>query len=433
MPRIHNVRQVAEWRLCLGCGACAYICPERRVRLVNFIDEGIRPVVDVDHCASCTECLQVCPGFENDRTEINRRPEILPELAEYCGPVLEIWEGHAADDTIRFAGASGGVITALSLYCLEKEAMHGVLHIGMDPQDALSNRTKMSRTRSDLMSNTGSRYAPASACDSLHLIESAPAKCVFVGQPSEVTALRKAERLRPALAAKVGLAISFFCAGSPATKGTLELLKKMGLQAQDVNDLRYRGRGWPGLFSATLKGQSEPAGQMTYQESWGFVQAYRPFSTHLCPDGTGEDADISCGDPWYREIPKDEPGLSLVVVRTEKGRRLLRGAREAGYVSLQPAEPWKLLDSQKNLMAKRGAIGGRVAMLRLLRLPAPRLRGFSLFKNWRRLGFEEKLRSTFGTIRRAFHRRYFKPLQLVESKKESHPAAGDVKEVAEIS
>ena len=310
---------------------------------MDFVGEGIRPVVEMDRCVSCTECLDVCPAFENDHTKINRRLGAMPELTQYCGPVLEIWEGHAADREIRFTGASGGVITALALYCLEKEAMHGVLHIGMDPQDALRNRTRLSRSRAELLSNAGSRYAPASACDSLCLIESAPAPCVFIGQPAEVTALRKAEQLRPALGQKVGLAISFFCAGSPATRGTFDLLKKMGVKPDEVQDLRYRGRGWPGLFSATLKGQSKLALQMSYQESWGFVQAYRPFSTHLAPDGTGEDADIACGDPWYREIAGDEPGSSLVLVRTEVGRRLLRGAMEAGYVTLTPAASWKLI------------------------------------------------------------------------------------------
>jgi coenzyme F420 hydrogenase subunit beta len=415
MLRITNVQQVAERRLCLGCGACAYVCPNRSIRLVNFVEEGIRPVVDADSCATCLECLKVCPAIDNDHREINRRAGIMPELTQYCGPVLEIWEGHAADPEIRFSGASGGVITALCLYCLEQEAMHGTLHIGMDPEHPTRNKTKMSRTRTELMANTGSRYAPASACDSLHLIEMAPAKCVFVGQPSEVTALRKAERLRPVLRNKVGLAISFFCAGSPSRKGTLALLTAQGIDPEEVQSLRYRGNGWPGPFASTLKDQTEPTFQMTYQESWGFVQAFRPFSTHLCPDGSGEDADISCGDPWYREVQAGEPGSSLVVVRTETGRRLLRSAMEAGYVALTPAEPWKLLNSQKNLIAKRGAVFGRVAAMKALGLAVPRLRGFSLFKNWRRLSIGGKLRSTLGTVRRILARHYHRPLNLKTS------------------
>jgi coenzyme F420 hydrogenase subunit beta len=235
---------------------------------------------------------------------------------------------------------------------------------------------------------------------------------VFVGQPSEVTALVKAERLRPQLQAKVGLTISFFCAGSPATKGTLDLIKDMGADPAQVKELRYRGNGWPGHFAITLKGQSAPSIQRTYAQAWSFLQAYRPLAVHLIPDGTGEDADISCGDPWYRPVREGEPGSSLVLVRTERGRELIRGAMSAGYVCLEPAESAKVVASQRNLLDKRGAIWGRITVLRLFGLPAPRLIGFSLFKLWRRSSLENKMRSTLGTARRILTRKLFRPLKL---------------------
>lgn len=407
--KIKTVADVARWRMCLGCGACAFICPEKKITLADIVEEGIRPMVQAGACGSCSVCLDVCPAYENDHTEINRRPGIISELKSSCGPVLEIWEGYAADSEIRYAGSSGGLISALALYCLEKEGMHGILHIGGNPDNPIGDQTRLSRSRQELLSKTGSRYAPASACDRLDLIESAPAPCVFIGQPSEVTALAKVQKIRPQLKEKVGLAISFFCAGSPATKGTVELLKSMGVDPEQLQALRYRGNGWPGHFAATLKGQSVPVSQMTYRESWGFLQAYRPYSVHLCPDGTGEDADISCGDPWYREVRAGEAGSSLVVVRTERGQKIIRKAIESGYVSMERADVQKLLDSQRNLLAKRGAIWGRLLAFKVFGLPVPRLKGFSLFKNWCRLPLNDKLRSTFGTVKRILNRRYFKP------------------------
>jgi coenzyme F420 hydrogenase subunit beta len=143
-------------------------------------------------------------------------------------------------------------------------------------------------------------------------------------------------------------------------------------------------------------------------ESWGFLQKYRPFRCHLCPDGTGEFADLSCGDPWYREIPEDEPGQSLVVVRTERGRKILHSATEAGYVYLKPADSTVLVDSQKNLLEKRGAIWGRLLAMKLFGLPIPELMGFSLYENWRKSPLEVKLRSTVGTARRIITRRYYR-------------------------
>jgi coenzyme F420-reducing hydrogenase beta subunit len=59
--------------------------------------------------------------------------EGIPELKKQWGTVLEVWEGYASDPEIRFRGSSGGLCTALSLFCLEKEIGSGVVHIGSDP------------------------------------------------------------------------------------------------------------------------------------------------------------------------------------------------------------------------------------------------------------------------------------------------------------
>ena len=159
-----------------------------------------------------------------------------------------------------------------------------------------------------------------------------------------------------------------------------------------------------------MKGRAEWRHLATYAEAWDFLQRYRPFRCHLCPDGTGQFADVSCGDPWYREIPADEPGLSLVVVRTEKGRDIVRAAMSAGFVTLRPVPLDTLERSQAELQRKRGAIWGRIVTLRALGVPAPELRGFHLFRNWLRIPSIDKLRSFVGTMRRVIHRGYRSPL-----------------------
>src|SRR5258707_1343211 len=108
----------------------------------------------------------------------------VPKSAEAdheFGPVLEIWEGFASDPEVRMRASSGGLLTALSLYCLEREGMASVLHTGQDPEKPWLNKTVQSRGRSDLLQRTGSRYAPASPCDGLRDIENSSEPCVFVG------------------------------------------------------------------------------------------------------------------------------------------------------------------------------------------------------------------------------------------------------------
>ena len=128
----------------------------------------------------------------------------------------------------------------------------------------------------------------------------------------------------------------------------------------------------------------------------------------MCPDSTGEFADISCGDPWYRQIEPDEPGRSLVLVRTERGHRILRRAMEAGYIELERVQPEVLAASQKSLLNKRQNLFGRLLAMRILRVPVPNYRGFPLFRNWLRLPAIKKTRSVLGTFRRIIKRRLWR-------------------------
>jgi len=412
--RVVRLTDIVDWRLCVGCGACAYICPKGQIALWDFLDEGIRPVVgDPASCGECRRCVDVCPGVETDFGVLPPGPALGDaRFRQDWGQVLEIWEGHAVDSTIRFRGSSGGALTALAAYCLEQGGMHGVLHIGQNPDDPVRNSTRLSRTRNDLMKAVGSRYAPASVCNGLGLVEAAPAPCAIIGKPSEIAALRKAEAMQPGLAAKVGVAMSFFCAESPSTAGTLALLEKMGVQPAELADLRYRGEGWPGHFAPTRRGETAPTGKMTYAESWAFLQRFRPWSVQLWPDGSGELADISCGDPWYEQPDGENPGFSLVVVRTEKGREIVRGAIAAGYLALTPAEPWKLAKSQVNLSIKKASMWGRTVAMRAFGLPAPQFLRASLFSCWLRLTVREKLQSFLATARRILKRKLHRPLRL---------------------
>lgn len=414
MSGIKKLPDVVNWRLCLGCGACAYICSEKRVELRDYLGEGIRPKVLEGDCGSCRKCLDCCPVVQSSFNVAARsgNAELGDDFTKQWGPVTGIWEGHAADEDIRFRGASGGALTAISAYCLEILGMHGVLQVAKDPDDPIRNCTVLSRTRAELVSSVGSRYSPGSVCNGLGLVERSPAPCVVVGRPVEIAAVQNTCRVQSSLSEKVGLTLSFFCAEAPATQGTVALLEKLGVKRQNVSDLRYRGMGWPGHFAPILKGETQPVSKIPYFESWGFLQAYRPWAAQLWPDGSGELADITCGDPWYEKPDGKNPGFSLVVARTQRGKEIVEGAMAAGYLVLKPAEKWKLEKSQSGLLSKKGSVWGRCLALRCMGLPVTRFQGLDLWHCWRRLSIKEKIKSIFGTFRRAMTRKLYRPMTL---------------------
>jgi coenzyme F420 hydrogenase subunit beta len=235
---------------------------------------------------------------------------------------------------------------------------------------------------------------------------------VFVGKPCDVAALRKYELLFPDIRAKILAAVSIFCAGTPSTEGTLAVLKALGVSSESLSSFRYRGGGWPGKATAVEKETGQKK-EMTYEQCWGgILSRYVQFRCRLCPDSTGEFADVSFGDPWYQPPAPDEPGRSLVVVRTEQGRRLLHQALEKGYLVLESVSETVIARSQPSLLNKRRHLWGRLAVLRLLGIPCPRFRGFCLFHSWTHLSLKEKLKSLLGTARRVWSRKLYRPFQI---------------------
>jgi coenzyme F420 hydrogenase subunit beta len=406
-----NVNDVTDRRLCLGCGACFYICPEKAIKLIDVEDDGIRPYIQVNRCLSCGKCLQACPGYYT-KTPNRNYPNLTSGLCKSrWGGLLEIWEGFAADPKVRYEGSSGGLCTAIAIFCLEQGLAGGVLHVGRDSKQPWKNMTVWSTVRENLIDCAGSRYSPASPCEGLIRSEEADYNSVFIGKPCDIVGLRLAQKIKPRLAKKISLAIGFFCAGTPSTKGTLDLLNIHGIVPIDLISFRYRGQGWPGMAKARFINDCKPQKEISYQDSWGFVQRYRPFRCYLCPDLTAESADISVGDPWYRGTASNDPGRSLILIRSETGREIFRKAIEKGYVIAEAANEEIIYRSQKNLLGKRQAIWGRLLAMRLLGIPQPILEGFHLFDNWKDLSLKEKLKSVIGTAQRIIQRNYFKPME----------------------
>ena len=400
MRRIKTLQDVVDWGLCTGCGACYSACSKGGVTLVNVEGVGIRPRFESE-CADCNECLPICPGYEVDAAQVLGDHVKNSEADHEFGPALEIWEGYASDPDIRFRASSGGVLSALSLYCLEQEGMKFVLHTAKNDEKPWTNQTVQSKTRAEILSRTGSRYAPASPCDGLQAVEESGGPCVFIGKPCDTAAVSRMREARPALDKNLGLVLTFFCAGTPSTRGTLDLVSSLNMNQSEVRDLRYRGEGWPGRFKVT-NGSVEKS--LSYSESWGALTHYRPPRCHLCPDGLGRVADISCGDAWDRFEENGDTGRSLILVRTPLGQRILRRAMEAGYVEARPTDSAQVFAAQSNLLARRREIFGRLFAMKLLGVPTTRLLGFSLFRSWLRLPFRTKARTLVGTVTRVIQR-----------------------------
>lgn len=396
-----SIQEVVDGHLCSGCGVCAYLEPDRYAMAeVESVGRRPLPIAQVNGAPVAGAALAACPG--HGLAHGVGALEEAPESGEW-GPVLEVYECWATDEELRFRGSSGGVVSALAAHALAVGSAVGALQTRASAGDPLRNETSLSRTREDVLAAAGSRYAPASPCEALGLVEHADGPCVVVGKPCDISATRSAADSRAELAAKVGLTVGIFCAGTPSTRATEDLVRRLGGDPGDVARLDYRGRGWPGLFRA----RSSDGGEVstTYADAWAELSRRRQWRCMVCPDHSGQFADLSVGDPWYREPQPGEPGRSLLVVRTERGRDAVRAAFRDGALEGAQIDPALITRSQASLSAAQRSVWGRVVAMRLAGLVAPSYRRMRTFDAWRRLGWRARAASVGETLRRIRTRR----------------------------
>lgn len=409
MSNALDLKQIVDRHLCMGCGTCAAARPEA-IEMVDTVEHGRRPSFkDGATTEDARAVAKFCPG-----REIRFAPARNYDEAAW-GPVLEVWEGHATDRALRFNGSSGGAVSALALYCIEHDEAAGAVQVRARKDRPLRNETVISRTRSDIVQATASRYSPASPCEKLADVRQDGRRHVFIGKPCDVAGANRLMSDDRTLRDSVMLTVSIFCAGTPSHAATQEMLEAMGVSDEsEVQEIRYRGRGWPGRMAVRFirKGQTEPEhASMSYARGWGdILQKHTQWRCRLCADHLGEHADLSIGDPWYRTIESGEKGDSLIVVRTERGRRILRDAVAAGYLKVEPRSVSTLAASQPNLERTKGAVFARCLTTRASGATPPRYPGSSLHRVWwRAVSPRGKIQSVLGTVKRIVNKRIRAP------------------------
>lgn len=417
MAKIKTILDVLENQLCTGCGACAFIEPDV-FYMADTYEYGKRPFSHSEKIEN-GDAFSICPGVSLSH-DFSREEYvgINKDLLPGWGPVFGVWEGYAADEEIRYSGSSGGAATALSLYALESKNVEGVLHTGASDDIPYINKTVISKERKMLLKQSGSRYSPSSPCEGLEKLEEMKGKSVFVGKPCDVAAVNKIKKRKKSLDNKLDFTIAFFCAGVPSLEGNLNFLKQKGIDdIGKLSKLRYRGNGWPGNWVATYQNSDNRNAkkETTYAKSWGYLQKYRQWRCYICPDHTGEFADIAVGDPWYRKVEEGESGKSLIIARTKKGLEIIQAAEKDGYIILESKNSELLPLSQPNLLNARGALWGRLNTLKLFGAAIPKYTGFNMLPFWiKNLTLSEKIKSVSGTAKRIFTKKLRSKIKIVK-------------------
>lgn len=363
-----TVSDVADADLCLSCGTCESVCPASAINLEISKKSIYEPIINHDKCINCKMCLKVCPGISVDFEELNndvfdKQPDIT-----WIGNFVKCYLGNSRDEIIRYNSTSGGMVTQILDFLLEKGIIDGALVTGMSKDRPLEPNPFIARTKDEILSAAVSKYCPVPLNRVLKKIMNEEGKFAVVGLPCHIHGIRMLEKTNRNLRDKIVLHIGLLCSHTVNFNGTEFLLAKKNIQKKDIVKLSYRGNGWPGRMSIRYKdgsGTSIPFDRNWFAY-WTIFSPYffTPLRCITCTDLTAELADISLGDAWLPELMNDTVGMSIVISRTEKSESIINNMCDENKIYIRGIHHEDVKRSQGfNIKYKKLDLGDRMLLL----------------------------------------------------------------------
>jgi len=181
--------------LCSRCGSCvglsggSIIFADRtgsyRPKIIHPVDEQLADVL-----------WQSCAGKEFDFPGYTKKIfGQSPGFHQYLGAYRNIYIGHTTDQKVRLNSASGGIISAVSIFLLETGKVDGVICLRMSKDQPWLSEPFIATTKEDILDAAQSKYTISSVNEILAETAGFAGNLAYVGLPGQVQSIRKLQQI----------------------------------------------------------------------------------------------------------------------------------------------------------------------------------------------------------------------------------------------
>ena len=314
---------VLQTGLCTGCGACQGMCP-------YWDSVSGRTICYFDCERRDGRCQRFCPRMPTDLEALRRRffPEetVLPEL----GPFRGLYLTRSTDSAVRAKAQHGGTMTALVALALEEGFIDGA--VLARSQGGLAPEGVLAETPEEVRACGGSSFQipPTLAVLNRALQENRLRHIGVVGTPCTTLAVYKM-RANPLPendnhAENIGMVFGLFCGWGLDWEGL------SALAAGHAGGAPVRHMDIPPSKYHALELRTD---RETVSVNLDQVTPLIRSGCRYCTDMTAEFADLSVGGARSGDGWEVDKGWNQVIVRSEKGQRLMDLAREKGVLEFK--------------------------------------------------------------------------------------------------
>jgi coenzyme F420 hydrogenase subunit beta len=320
------ISEVQKLNFCGKCGGCVAFCSADNLGALEVGPDGMPRFADEEKCLKCGICYMICPNTRDLDDELKKKTNWEPPI----GPINDLVLAQTTNPTVGEKCTDGGVVTSLLLYLLDNHMIDAAL---VSRSDGPFHRGPMlATTGEEIVSASGSHYDESFSIVNLgaHYSTYSPAmqelkslrrgvidRVAMVGTPCQIHTVRKMQVLGIIPSEVIKYCFGLFCMENFSFDDVQmkHLEKRYGFDLAHVKKVNVKDD-----FFIYLEG-----GRVIHIPFEEIDSIARP-ACLVCPDFSAEYSDISFGGLGSPE------GYTTVLIRSEKGKLVYRGALTAGYI-----------------------------------------------------------------------------------------------------
>ncbi len=329
------VEDVVDLDRCVSCGTCEAVCPINVIELENFV-----PTL-VGDCIECGICYNNCPrtDFDDKSMEESLHGRARNEDEALTGIYSGVYAAKAIPSDIQERAQDGGVVTALLSQFLD-DGGDAVIVAGLDEDSPWLPKPTVARTREEIVNAAGTKYTPSPTLVGLKqaVKREKLEKLAVVGTPCQMRGLTRVTdgpmkniKYKNAVDLKVGL----FCMETFNHDSFIDYLKENDVDPARVTKFEIK----KGRFYA------HAGDERLHRARLKKVKSLIRSCCSQCDDFSSEYADISVGNVG------SPAGYSTVLVRTERGLKVMKSAIKSGLIEAEAIEGFEKGESLVHKLA----------------------------------------------------------------------------------
>ncbi|MBK7175459.1 MAG: Coenzyme F420 hydrogenase/dehydrogenase, beta subunit C-terminal domain [Bacteroidales bacterium] len=334
---LDRLQSVIDHNLCNRCGTCVGLSNGA----IQFTDRTGKflPAIIQEPSDDVAELLwKACPGGNFDFPGYRRQfyPETTP-FHTYTGPYQQISIGFSNDPVIRRSSASGGILSAILIWMLDKKMIEGAVVTGMSETEPWLAKTFIATSREEILSASQSKYIITSVNEILPEIQAFNGRLAYVGLPGQVQSIRKLQALKHPSVENIKYIFGPFYGNTLHFSSVSGFLRSYGEKDYtQIKHLYFRHGEWPGNMRVEMKNGRVielPKFHANYLIPFHILK-----NSLLCTDLSNEFTDISGGDAWAPTYEERGKGFSMVISRSLPGEEILKLMQADGAINIQPVD-----------------------------------------------------------------------------------------------